>query len=74
MKKLLLATSVLALSATGLAGSAQAEVKLGVILGFTGPIESITPTMAAAAEMAMTEVNDSGKLLGGETVTCQRAL
>ena len=73
MKKLLLATSVLALSATGLAGSAQAEVKLGVILGFTGPIESITPTMAAAAEMAMTEVNDSGKLLGGETVTSVRA-
>jgi branched-chain amino acid transport system substrate-binding protein len=73
MKKLLLATSVLALSATGLAGSAQAEVKLGVILGFTGPIESITPTMAAAAEMAMTEVNDSGKLLGGETVSSVRA-
>lgn len=73
MKKLLLATSMLALSATGISGAAQAEVKLGVILGFTGPIESVTPGMADAAELAMKEVTDSGALLGGETVTSVRA-
>ncbi len=72
MKKFLLATSMLALSATGFAGAAQAEVKLGVILGFTGPIESLTPGMAASAEMAMEEVSKSGKLLGGETVVSVR--
>ncbi len=65
---LLAAASVLALSA-----AAQAEVKMGVILGFTGPIESLTPDMAAGAEMAMKEASDSGKFLGGETITSVRA-
>ena len=36
------------------------DVKIGVILGFAGPIESLTPDMAAGAELAMKEVNDSG--------------
>lgn len=44
----------------GAAGAA--EVKLGVILGFTGPLESITPAMADSAELAWKEVNDSGLL------------
>lgn len=70
MKKLLAATAVAAL----VAGAAGAEeVKLGIILGFTGPLESITPAMAASAELAMKEVSDSGKLLGGSTVTPIRA-
>jgi len=72
MKKLLLASSALALGLS-MASAAQAEVKLGVILGFTGPIESLTPDMASGAEMAMSEVSDSGALLGGETVTPVRA-
>jgi len=46
-----------------------AEIKMGVILGFTGPIESLTPAMAASAELAFKEVSDSGALLGGETIT-----
>jgi branched-chain amino acid transport system substrate-binding protein len=46
---------------------------MGVILGFTGPIESLTPAMAAGAEMAMKEASDSGKFLGGETITAVRA-
>ncbi|MEQ8443163.1 MAG: ABC transporter substrate-binding protein [Alphaproteobacteria bacterium] len=68
MRKLLLASSVLAMG-LGAATAAQAEVKIGVILGFTGPIESLTPDMASGAEMAMSEVSESGALLGGETVT-----
>jgi len=57
-----------------LAGAASAEeIKLGVILGFTGPIESLTPSMADGAELAMKEVSDSGKLLGGSTVASVRA-
>jgi len=47
MKKLLLATAVSALMSSG---AYAAEVKLGVILGFTGPIESLTPDMADGAE------------------------
>ena len=38
----------------------QKDVKLGIIFGFTGPIESLTPPMAGAAELAMKEVTDSG--------------
>ena len=61
------------LAATLMAGAALAdghakEVKLGIILGFTGPLESITPAMAAGAEHAMREVNASGLLLDNATV------
>jgi branched-chain amino acid transport system substrate-binding protein len=49
------------------------SVKLGVMLGFTGPIESLTPAMAAGAELAMSEVSESGKLLGGKKVMPVRA-
>jgi branched-chain amino acid transport system substrate-binding protein len=70
MKKLLMATAATAL----LAGAASAEeIKLGVFIGFTGPIESLTGHMAAAAELAMKEASDSGKLLGGTTVVSARA-
>ncbi len=71
MKKLLLASAAMALSAG--ASLAQEEIKLGIILGFTGPIESLTPQMAAGAELAMKEVTESGALLGGATVTPVRA-
>ena len=37
-----------------------AGVKMGIILGFTGPIESLTPDMASGAELAIDEVNNSG--------------
>ena len=44
------------------------EVKVGVILGFTGPIESLTPDMAASAELALREASDSGAFLGGKVL------
>ncbi|UWQ89352.1 ABC transporter substrate-binding protein [Aliisedimentitalea scapharcae] len=74
MKKLLMATAAVALTAgTAFAGGHAKEVKLGIIFGFTGPIESLTPPMAAAAELAMKEVTDSGLLLDAATVTPIRA-
>ncbi|MCA3442988.1 MAG: ABC transporter substrate-binding protein [Rhodobacter sp.] len=70
MKKLLTATAACAL----FAGAVQAEdIKLGIIFGFTGPIESLTGSMAAASEAAIAEVNASGLLLDGSTVTAIRA-
>ena len=70
MKKLLIATTASAL----IAGAASAEdIKLGIVFGFTGPIESLTGPMAQSAELAMKEVSDSGALLGGATVTGIRA-
>jgi branched-chain amino acid transport system substrate-binding protein len=73
MKKLLLATAATAL----LAGAAFADghaknVKIGVILGFTGPLESITPAMGAGAELAIAEVSASGALLDGAKVEAVR--
>ena len=68
MKKLLLATA----ATLAMAGAAQAAghgpIKLGIIYGFTGPIESLTPPMAASAEAAMAEVTASKMLLGGKAV------
>ena len=70
MKKLLLASAASALVAgSAFADGHATDVKMGVILGFTGPIESLTPDMAAGAELAMAEVSASGALLGGMTVT-----
>ncbi len=57
MKKLLLASAACAI----VAGPAFAEdVNVGIILGFTGPLESITPGMAAGAELAFTEASAAG--------------
>jgi branched-chain amino acid transport system substrate-binding protein len=66
MKKLLLATAAAALTA---GGAFAEDVKLGISLGFTGPLESMSPTMAQGAELAMKEATDSGKFMGGATVT-----
>ena len=66
MKKLLLATAATAL----FAGAASAEdVKLGILLGFTGPLESTVPNMAKGAEIAVKEVNASGKFTLGTVTT-----
>lgn len=70
MKKLLMASATGALMA---GGAFADEVKIGIILGFTGPIESLTPHMADGAELAMKEVTDSGMLLDGMSVTPVRA-
>ncbi|MFK7854690.1 MAG: ABC transporter substrate-binding protein [Granulosicoccus sp.] len=73
MNKLLVSAAV-ALSLGTTAGAASAEeIKLGVFLGLTGPIESLVANMAPAAEAAIAEVSASGKLLDGSTVTAVRA-
>jgi branched-chain amino acid transport system substrate-binding protein len=69
MKKLLIATTALGF----MAGATIAEdIKLGIVFGFTGPIESLTQPMASGAELAMKEVTDSGAFLGGSSVTSVR--
>ena len=70
MKKLFIAAFIFVSTFTT---NTFAEVKMGIILGFTGPIESLTPTMAASAELAFKEASDSGSLLGGETISVVRA-
>jgi branched-chain amino acid transport system substrate-binding protein len=64
MKKFLIASTVLA----GMSTAAMAEdIKIGILFGFTGPIETLTPPMAASVELAIKEVNDSGLLLDGQS-------
>ena len=70
MKKLFIA-AIMSLSL--LTTNTFAEIKMGIILGFTGPIESLTPAMAASAELAFKEASDSGSLLGGKKITPVRA-
>ena len=66
MKRILMASAAMALCTS----AAYAEdIKIGIILGYTGPIESLVANMGPAAEMAIAEVNDSGALLDGSTVT-----
>lgn len=61
-----------ALLAAGAFAHAE-EIKIGILLGYTGPIESLTPPMAASAEMAINEINASGLLLDGKKLVAVRA-
>lgn len=74
MKKILLATAATAaLSGAAFADAHANEVKLGVLLSFTGPIESLVPAIAGGAELAMAEATASGNFMEGMTVTPVRA-
>lgn len=73
MKKHLLAAALTAAMATTGFANAGETIKVGVILGFTGPIESLTPDMGASAELAFKEASDSGMLLNGSTIVPVRA-
>ena len=65
MKKMLMATAAAALSASGALADGHSPVKIGIILGFTGPLESITPDMGDGAELAINEMNEAGGILDG---------
>ncbi len=71
MKKLLFLTFTVSLLVAGLARAD--DIRIGILLGYTGPIESLTPAMAEGAELAIEEVNATGMLLGGHQVTAVRA-
>ena len=61
MTRILLATVAAATLGTA-AASAQEPVNVGILLGFTGPLETIMPNMATSAELAFKEASDSGLL------------
>ena len=42
------------------------EITIGIALGFTGPTESIVPSMASSVELAISEANSSKIFLNGE--------
>lgn len=72
MKKILYASAML-VAMTGASLAADHTIKIGVLFGFTGPIESLTPDMAKSADLVFKEASDSGLLLGGRTIVAVRA-
>ncbi|MEE8365159.1 MAG: ABC transporter substrate-binding protein [Gammaproteobacteria bacterium] len=69
MKKILITSTLLAMMSLPVVA---AEIKIGILLGFTGPIESLTPSMADGAELAMSEASKSGSFLDGSTIVAIR--
>ena len=63
-------TSALALGAGAMLvqAAAVADVKIGFLGGFTGPIESLVPPIYEGAELAVAHVNEQGGVLGGQTL------
>ncbi len=68
MKKLFIAAFIFV---STFVTSSYADIKMGIILGFTGPIESLTPGMRDSAKMAFDEASKSGALLGGKKITVE---
>ena len=74
MKKLLMATAATAIMGAGAAhADGHGAIKLGILFGFTGPIETLSPHMASGGEAAMAEVNAAGGILDGHMVEAVRA-
>lgn len=71
MKKMLMATAATALMSSAAMADGHA-LKIGVLLGFTGPLESLAPAIAGGAELAIEEVSASGKFMGGKPVMAVR--
>ncbi|ETW14125.1 extracellular ligand-binding receptor [Roseivivax marinus] len=69
MRHLLLTAAAASLTAgAAFAESHTDSVKMGVLLSFTGPIESLTPAMAAGAEMAISEASGDENFMGGMAI------
>ena len=67
IKKTLLCSAIVA--ATAMTSLAHAEVKLGFLGGFTGPIESLAPPIFNGAQLAISQINEQGGILGGQTLS-----
>jgi branched-chain amino acid transport system substrate-binding protein len=54
-------------------GVAMADVKIGFLGGFTGPLKSMTPAIYKAAKLAVKHVNEQGGVLDGEKIIMPNA-
>jgi len=59
-------TAAAAVALLAAAPAFAADVTLGFLGGFTGPIESLTPPIFNGAKLAVQEVNDQGGILDGK--------
>ena len=53
--------------------SLYGDVKIGIVLDFTGPIMSLTSAMASSANLAFKEASESGFFLDGKTIKTIKA-
>ena len=68
----LLAASVAGAAMLAASVAAQAaDVKIGFLGGFTGPIESLVPPIHEGAKLAVKQINEQGGILGGQLVMVQ---
>ncbi|WP_170415438.1 ABC transporter substrate-binding protein [Ruegeria atlantica] len=72
MFRLTSTTALLAFSASMVAAS-EKPVRIGLLFGFTGPIESMAPEIAASAELALEKANKTGLFLDGRQIETIRA-
>ena len=76
MKKSLGAIALVSLlamfSPAGPAPAAAAEVRIGVLMDFSGPLASLSPAIEAGALLAVEHANAAGGLFGGKVVTVRR--
>ena len=62
-----------AIAAASMMSIAHAEVKIGFLGGFTGPIESLTPPIYEGAKVAIAQVNVQGGILNGDILSMPSA-
>ena len=58
---------------TNSAAESHKEIKVGILLGFTGIVESLTPSMADSAELAFNEISNDEELSKQIKFKLQRA-
>lgn len=66
-----LVASVVGLAMMAATAAQAADVKLGFLGGFTGPIESLVPPIHEGAKLAVQHVNEQGGILDGKLTIVQ---
>ncbi|MCP4316257.1 MAG: ABC transporter substrate-binding protein [Hyphomicrobiales bacterium] len=66
MKKSILAAAVAALIAASTGAALADDVKVGALMGITGPLANFIPPILNAAKLAEADVNAGGGILGGQ--------
>ncbi len=69
MRKLAIAlASAAAVAALGTTSALADDINIGVLLGFSGPLETLAPPIAAGAELALKNIDDQGGTKDGMLV------
>lgn len=66
-------TLAVVIASTAMASFSHAEIKLGFLGGFTGPIESLSPPIYEGAKVAIAQVNTQGGVLDGQFLSMPSA-